>query len=85
MIDAYIIGVPDPTPEEVEDLFRFHLPPDESGYIRPVTAEEVECDTLPSTHFGFFTADGELDFYGQDLDGVLASATEDGFTVYRVN
>lgn len=81
--DIYIAGLPGVTKESVVDLFKFHFPANKSGYVRRLRETDVQFDNYNGEPprvgmLGFFTSEGELTFWTEEMSDMLETANEEG-------
>ena len=88
--DAYIIGVPEVTAEEVAELFEFHLPSEHSGYVRSlrlVELEQIEVleEEAINAQYGYFSSTGEFTYWGDTEEELFRDVQAKGIEVHYVH
>lgn len=85
-MDYFMRDDPLASREKVKQAFERHMPPNYSGYIRPLRPSERIVDDEPNEGWlGLYDADGARMGWGKDLRILRARAEIRGATVYELH
>lgn len=83
--DAYLVGVPHASVEEVAEQFEIVLPTKETGYIRRLDERDQSHEEYSPGMFGFFTSAGTIKGVAEYEIDMFHKAEKEGFSPFHVH